>query len=134
MLPIQTFDARAGGNVLYKALAHPLAAEGMLRLAAKLGAAPVAIYDPDGVTDALLALSPGLPCPSEIYVSDVDQLGRTRAGLVTRPLTELARYPGERAADCCFRCGANQGPHRAARARGRFPCSRSTRRACRIAC
>ena len=27
MLNIQTFDNRAGGNVLYKALAHPLAAE-----------------------------------------------------------------------------------------------------------
>ena len=27
MLQIQTFDARAGGNVIYKALAHPLAAE-----------------------------------------------------------------------------------------------------------
>ena len=27
MLNIQTFDARAGGNVIYKALAHPLAAE-----------------------------------------------------------------------------------------------------------
>ena len=27
MLDIQTFDARAGGNVLYKAFAHPVAAE-----------------------------------------------------------------------------------------------------------
>ena len=27
MLDIRTFDARQGGNVLYKALAHPLAAE-----------------------------------------------------------------------------------------------------------
>ena len=31
MLNIQTFDARAGGNVIYKALAHPLAAEGIAR-------------------------------------------------------------------------------------------------------
>ena len=27
MLRIQTFDARAGGNVIYKALSHPLAAD-----------------------------------------------------------------------------------------------------------
>ena len=30
MLQIQTFDQRAGGNVLYKALAHPLAAEAIM--------------------------------------------------------------------------------------------------------
>ena len=27
MLNIRTFDAHAGGNVIYKALSHPLAAE-----------------------------------------------------------------------------------------------------------
>ena len=32
MLRIQTFDAKAGGNVIYKALAHPLAAEAIERL------------------------------------------------------------------------------------------------------
>ena len=36
MLNIQTFDNRAGGNVLYKALAHPLAAEAIARLYARL--------------------------------------------------------------------------------------------------
>jgi hypothetical protein len=91
MLPIQTFDARAGGNVLYKALAHPLAAEGLARLAATLGAGPVALYDPDGVAEALLALAPALPRPAAVYVSDVDQVGRARAGLVTEPLTDLPR-------------------------------------------
>ncbi len=91
MLPIQTFDARAGGNVLYKALAHPLAAEGMARLAGHLKDGPVAIYDPDGMTDALLALNPGLPRPTEVYVSDVDHLGQTRGGQPTLPLTDLPR-------------------------------------------
>ena len=33
MLNIRTFDARQGGNVLYKAFAHPLAAEAIARLA-----------------------------------------------------------------------------------------------------
>ena len=91
MLPIQTFDARAGGNVLYKALAHPLAAEGLARLATRLKDGPLAIYDPDSVTDALLSLNPGLPHPAEIYVSDVDQLGQTRGGQRTLPLTDLPR-------------------------------------------
>ena len=36
MLDIQTFDARQGGNVLYKAFAHPLAAEAIAALAARL--------------------------------------------------------------------------------------------------
>ena len=62
MLHIHTFDERAGGNVLYKALAHPLAAEGIARLYARLRAAgPVALYDPDGIAEALLALYPDLP-------------------------------------------------------------------------
>ena len=55
MLNIQTFDARAGGNVIYKALAHPLAAEAIARLHARLHE-PVAIYDPDGLAEALLAM------------------------------------------------------------------------------
>ena len=57
MLRIQTFDARAGGNVIYKALAHPLAAEAIERLYARLDG-PVALYDPDGIADALLAMYP----------------------------------------------------------------------------
>ncbi|NVN13756.1 hypothetical protein HUK84_21885, partial [Nguyenibacter vanlangensis] len=49
MLDIRTYDAQAGGNVLYKALAHPLAAEALAGLAAGIRAAgPVAVYDPEG--------------------------------------------------------------------------------------
>ena len=36
MLNIQTFDNRSGGNVTYKALAHPLAAEAIAALYAGL--------------------------------------------------------------------------------------------------
>jgi len=86
MLNIQTFDARAGGNVIYKALAHPLAAEAIARLHARLHA-PVAIYDPDGLAEALLAM---YPTPIEaLYVHDTAQVGQTRAGMATRKLTEL---------------------------------------------
>ncbi|MGI3775833.1 MAG: hypothetical protein ACRYGC_00935, partial [Janthinobacterium lividum] len=62
MLDIQTFDARQGGNVLYKAFAHPLAAEAIAALAARLrDAGPLAVYDPDGTADALFALHPQMP-------------------------------------------------------------------------
>ena len=42
MLNIQTFDNRSGGNVTYKALAHPLAAEAIAALYDRLGGLPVA--------------------------------------------------------------------------------------------
>jgi len=90
MLDIQTFDARAGGNVLYKAFAHPVAAEAIQRLAGWLrDAGPLAVYDPDGVSDALFALHPAMPAAAESYVHDVQQIGARRAGVAARPLTDL---------------------------------------------
>ncbi len=89
MLNIQTFDARAGGNVLYKALAHPVAAEAVATLAGTI-AGPLAVYDPDGTADALWALHPAMPAAAEAYVHDVAHLGQTRAGQSARPLTDLA--------------------------------------------
>src|SRR3954470_6760451 len=86
MLHIQTFDARAGGNVLYKALAHPLAAEAIERLYARLDG-PVALYDPDGLADALIALYPRTF--DSLFVHDVSLVGQVRAGLTARPLTQL---------------------------------------------
>jgi hypothetical protein len=86
MLRIQTFDARAGGNVIYKALAHPLAAEAVERLYARLEG-PVALYDPDGIADALVAMYPG-PFDS-LFVHDVSAVGETRGGLVARALTGI---------------------------------------------
>lgn len=90
MLDIQTFDAVKGGNVIYKALAHPLAAEAMQRLAAQLAeAGPVALFDPEQVAGPLLTMYPGLPVES-LFVQDVRQVGQQRAGLVAQPLTDLA--------------------------------------------
>jgi hypothetical protein len=86
MLQIQTFDARAGGNVIYKALSHPLAAEAIGRLYARIRA-PIAFYDPDGIADALIALYP--TAVDGLFVHDVSLVGQRRAGLVARPLTEL---------------------------------------------
>jgi hypothetical protein len=86
MLNIQTFDAHAGGNVIYKALAHPLAGEAIERLYAGM-TAPVAIYDPGGIAGALLAMYPRMI--DMAFVHDVDLVGRELAGQTARPLTEL---------------------------------------------
>lgn len=91
MLNIQTFDARAGGNVIYKAFAHPLAAEAVARLAARIGAGSLAVYDPDGVADALWAMNPAMPQAAESFVHDVQTIGQTRVGVPARPLTDLPR-------------------------------------------
>lgn len=90
MLDIQTFDARAGGNVIYKALAHPLAAEAAIAFAATLEG-PIAVYDPDGVASAIWSMHPALPAPTELFVHDVAQIGQVRAGIVAAPLTDLPR-------------------------------------------
>lgn len=92
MLDIRTFDARQGGNVLYKALAHPLAAEAFARLAAELRAAgPLAVFDPDGTAAAVFAMHPELPVPAAFYVQDVERLGETLAGAKAQPVVELGR-------------------------------------------
>ena len=92
MLDIPTFDQRLGGNVIYKALAHPLASEAAGRLYARLRAAgPIAVLDPDGLADALFVMQPDTPPLAELYVQDVREVGRQRFGLPARPLTELAR-------------------------------------------
>src|SRR3984957_10907127 len=90
MLQIQTFDSRAGGNVLYKALAHPLAAEAIGRLYERLArSGAVAVYDPDSIAEALFALYPATPQVAGLYLHDVTVVGTQRAGLVGRPLTDL---------------------------------------------
>ncbi|MBV8576687.1 MAG: hypothetical protein JOZ58_16845 [Acetobacteraceae bacterium] len=90
MLQIQTFDQRQGGNVLYKALAHPLAAEGITTLYARLAqSGPVALYDPDGIADPLFALYPEAPKIDSLFVQDVLAVGTRRAGLTAQPLTAL---------------------------------------------
>jgi len=66
MLQIQTFDQRAGGNVYYKALSHPLVAEALAPMLARLRQGAFALYDPDGIADALFALYPDAPRPAAL--------------------------------------------------------------------
>ena len=92
MLAIQTFDNRAGGNVIYKALAHPLAAEAIARLYAALSP-PVALYDPEGLAAALLAMYPDLPGPAALYVHATEAVGARIGPFAARALTELPAAP-----------------------------------------
>ena len=88
MLDIETFDNLRGGNVVYKALAHPVAAERLLKLAERAGT--VAIFDPDGIAGPLLALCPDFDVAG-LYVQDTLALGKVRGGHIARPLTELGQ-------------------------------------------
>ncbi len=89
MLDIETFDNLRGGNVVYKALAHPLAALALAELAARLNEkGKTAIYDPDGIAGPLLALSPPVNV-SGVYVHDTLVVGNARGGHTARPLTAI---------------------------------------------
>jgi hypothetical protein len=93
MLDIETFDNSHGGNVAYKALAHPVAADRLARLAGLLNErGRVAIYDPDGMAPTLLALSPHLNVEG-VYVHDSKVVGHPRSKHFARPLTDLPGAP-----------------------------------------
>jgi hypothetical protein len=90
LLAIQTFDAQQGGNVLYKALAHPLAAEAVARLYARLRrAGSVWVLDTDDIAGALLAMHPDAPRIDGVLVQDSRAIGAPRCGHAARALTEL---------------------------------------------
>jgi len=89
ILDIETFDNLRGGNVVYKALAHPVAANRLAQLAASLNqAGRTVIYDPDGICGPLLALSPYIDVEG-VYVHDTLSVGQLRGGHTARPVTEL---------------------------------------------
>lgn len=93
MLDIETFDNVHGGNAVYKALAHPLAAEALARLTERLRAAGrVAVYDPERIFAPLRALAPDFPVES-VHVHDTLALGSSRGGFAARPLADLAATP-----------------------------------------
>ena len=74
MLDIRTFGPQ-GGNVLYKALAHPLAAEALTRMEKAFTGQTIVIYDPEDTVRTLVALYPGLK-PSVVLVHDTEQVGQ----------------------------------------------------------
>ncbi len=90
-LGIDTLDNLTGGNTLFKAVGHPLAAAPMARLLDRLaGAGPVALYDPLGTLAGVAALHDlGRLDVAGVFVQDLGQLGRKVLGRGTQPVTEL---------------------------------------------
>lgn len=89
-LAIETF-VNGRGNVLYRALAHPVGAERLEALLAGLAAAgPVALYDPAAVAGQVAALSSLAALPlAGVYGQNVEDIGAERLGHVVRPVTEI---------------------------------------------
>jgi len=92
-LRIETFRNDGGGNALYKALSHPLAAEQAHALIAKLDAGDsLALYDPDGFAEAFDIFYP-LPAPAHYFVQNLQHLERSFRGVEARPVTEMSAAP-----------------------------------------
>lgn len=90
-LDIETFRNDRGGNALYKALAHPLAAAPAHKLIAELAAkGPIAIYDPESIVQAFDTFYPlaGLEV-AHYFLQNLQQLDRQFRGRRARPVTEL---------------------------------------------
>ncbi|QDH14012.1 hypothetical protein E3E12_07275 [Formicincola oecophyllae] len=88
MVDVTTWD-RSGGNVIYKALTHPLAVAPLRALEGALAGRRFAVYDPEGMLPTLLAFHPGLR-PAAILTHDSLAVGRDDGhGGTLLPLTAL---------------------------------------------
>lgn len=74
MLDIKTFGPQ-GGNVLYKALSHPLTVGTMKELEQTLRNRTLAVYDPDDYLPTVRGLYPAI-WPSVILTHDSEQVGQ----------------------------------------------------------
>ena len=92
-LRIETFDNARGGNTLYKALTHPLAAQAGRELVAVLARhGPVAIVDSQGAAAGFAEIfGLGGAELGGVYVQDVAAVGRTVLNRMAAPVTELAQ-------------------------------------------
>lgn len=94
-LRIDTFSNATGGNALFKALGHPIGAERLRALIRRLGqSGKVALYDPLGFLPTVAALHDLSPLDvAGVYVQDLSDLGQSRAGHATQPVTDLRASP-----------------------------------------
>lgn len=92
-LKIETFSNTAGGNVFYKAISHPRAADPAEALIAELaGAGPIAVYDPMGLADAFAELHPlDRVDVAEVYVQDIERIGEASLGRPVQPISEITQ-------------------------------------------
>ena len=91
-LDIETFSNVKGGNAFFKAVGHPLAAAKARALVGRLAAAgPVAVYDPMGVIEGFAAIHDMSEVDvAQVFVQDIERVGRTVLGCTTQPVTDLA--------------------------------------------
>lgn len=96
-LNIATFSNVTGGNALFKALTHPMAADAARTLLAALrGAGPVAVYDPLGHLEAFAQLHSLEEVDVQaVLVQRVEDMDRNLLGHAVRPVSELPRWRGE---------------------------------------
>jgi hypothetical protein len=92
-LRIETFDNVRGGNALYKALAHPLAAAPGRALIGQLArCGKVAIVDPQGAAEGFAELFDlGSLDIAGIYVQDVARIGKPALGHAAKGVPDLSR-------------------------------------------
>ena len=90
-LKIDTFSNQTGGNVFYKAVTHPLAAEKARALVVSLQqAGPVALYDPTGLLAGFDEFFPLNKVEiAGLYVQNVEHIGRSFHGHSAQPVTQL---------------------------------------------
>ena len=95
-LRIDTFDNVRGGNTLYKALAHPLAAGlGRALIDTLSRYRSVAIVDPHGAAAGLAELFELSQLEiAGVYVQDVARIGATTVGYCGEPVTALPQSRG----------------------------------------
>lgn len=92
MLDIRTFGPQ-GGNVLYKALSHPLVVDRMRALERDLSGTRLVIYDPDNFLPTVVGLYPGLKPDYVVthnteHVGCDDGFGRKKHALIDLPSVE----------------------------------------------
>jgi hypothetical protein len=104
MLKVHTFSNRSGGNALFKALSHPLAARAAETLITRLAAAgPVAVYDPAGqFSDFAAFYDLSRLDIAGIYVQQVADIGKHILGHMTRPVTEIGSAAAKMIFLACF--------------------------------
>lgn len=90
-LKINTFSNTSGGNSVFKALTHPLAAEKTQALLQRLCAAgPVAVYDPNGQFGEFAALyDVGAIQITDLFVQNIAHIGREFGSLRAKPVTAM---------------------------------------------
>jgi hypothetical protein len=95
-LKIETFDNAKGGNSVYKALSHPLAARAVPGLLERLRhGGPVAVYDPQGAAEGFAEFYDlaGVAIAG-VFVQDLASIGKRLLGHAAQPVTDL---PGTKA-------------------------------------